>query len=131
MTTTTTDQPAAADVRLVPVPTGAGVPLADRLLMHVGLALLLASSRHASRPAREPRAVRTAQEPRGDQRRPASAETARPFCGSTPSDARHARGVLRPGKRLRYVRVLAGTGRRRSMMNTITPIRRFRGAVLA
>lgn len=65
---------AASDMRLVPVPTGAGVPLADRILMHVGLALLLASSRHATRPAREPRPARFVQPGHP------TAETLRPFC---------------------------------------------------
>ena len=68
------DRHAASDLRLVPVPTGAGVPLADRVLMHLGLALLLASSRHASRPVREPRPARVVQ-----TRRP-TVEALRPFC---------------------------------------------------
>lgn len=68
------ERSAADDVRLVQVPTGTGVSLADRVLMHVGLALLLASSRHASRPARPARPVRTV--------RPGhpGVEFARPFC---------------------------------------------------
>jgi len=65
---------AASDVRLVPVPTGAGVPLGDRILMHLGLALLLASSRHATRPARESRPARVVQPGHP------TAETLRPFC---------------------------------------------------
>jgi hypothetical protein len=68
---TVADHRAESAVRLVPVPTGAGVSLADRLLMHVGLALLLASSRHASRPARPARTVLPG--------RP-GVEAARPFC---------------------------------------------------
>ncbi len=72
--TTPASRATAPDVRLVPVPTGAGVPLADRILMHLGLALLLASSRHATRPVRETRPARVVQ-----QGHP-TAETARPFC---------------------------------------------------
>ncbi|MGN6743044.1 MAG: hypothetical protein ACTHJL_07070 [Amnibacterium sp.] len=68
------DHRAEPDVRLVPVPTGAGVSLADRLLMHVGLALLLASSRHASRPGRPARPARTVLPGHP------VIETARPFC---------------------------------------------------
>jgi hypothetical protein len=67
----TVDRAASSDVRLVPVPSGAGVSLADRVLMHVGLALLLASSRHAARPERPVRTVLPG--------RPGP-ETARPFC---------------------------------------------------
>ena len=71
MTTTTIDLPARAE--RVPVPAGTGVPLADRVLMQVGLALLLAGSRRASRPAPERRPRRTvlAGHP--------TVETARPF----------------------------------------------------
>lgn len=74
ISTTPATAAAASDVRLVPVPTGAGVPLADRILMHVGLALLLASSRHANRPVREARPARVVQPGHP------TAETVRPFC---------------------------------------------------
>lgn len=67
----------AADVRLVQVPTGAGVPLVDRVLLHAGLALLLASSRHASRPARPARPARPVRTVLPG--RP-GVEHARPFC---------------------------------------------------
>ncbi len=64
----------ASDLRLVRVPTGAGVPLGDRILMHLGLALLLASSRHATRPVRESRPARVVQPGHP------TVETLRPFC---------------------------------------------------
>lgn len=44
-----TDRPAGMGLRLVAVPTGR-VSLVDRVLMQLGLALLLASTKHAGRP---------------------------------------------------------------------------------
>lgn len=64
------DRPADPRMRLVPVPAGR-VPLVDRVLMQLGLALLLASTRHAERS--EQRSVRIELD-----RRPTGA--ARPFC---------------------------------------------------
>ena len=64
------DRPAESRMRLVPVPTGR-VSLVDRVLMQLGLALLLASTRHAERS--EQRSVRIELD-----RRPTGA--ARPFC---------------------------------------------------
>lgn len=59
-------------MRLVPVPTGR-VPLVDRALMRLGLALLLASAQHANRAEQQqaPRRI-------GLDRRPIG--SARPFC---------------------------------------------------
>jgi len=63
---------ADARTRLVPVPTGP-VPPVDRVLMHLGLALLLASTRHAERTEQHPavRRIELDRRPTGD---------ARPFC---------------------------------------------------
>jgi hypothetical protein len=68
----TSDRPADPRMRLVPVPTGR-VSLVDRVLMQLGLALLLASTRHAERTEQQPTPRRIELD-----RRPAGA--ARPFC---------------------------------------------------
>jgi hypothetical protein len=72
ITLPTPGRPAQAGVRIVPVPTGR-VSLVDRLLMQVGLALLLASTKHAARTDQqtEPRRIDLNRRPVGD---------ARPFC---------------------------------------------------
>lgn len=49
----TTGRPAESGMRLVAVPTGR-VSLVDRVLMQLGLALLLASTKHAARPEQQP-----------------------------------------------------------------------------
>lgn len=68
----TTDRPADPRMRLVPVPSRP-VSLVDRVLMQLGLALLLASTKHAERAEQqpEPRRIRLGRRPTGD---------ARPFC---------------------------------------------------
>jgi hypothetical protein len=65
-------RPADARMRLVPVPSGR-VSLVDRVLMQLGLALLLASTRHAERTEQQsaPRRIELDRRPTGD---------ARPFC---------------------------------------------------
>ncbi len=67
-----TDHAADPGMRLVPVPTGR-VSLVDRVLMQLGLALLLASTRHAERTEQQPapRRIELDRRPIGD---------ARPFC---------------------------------------------------
>lgn len=66
------DRPVDPRMRLVPVPTGR-VSLVDRVLMQLGLALLLASTRHAERSGQDavPRRIELDRRPTGD---------ARPFC---------------------------------------------------
>jgi hypothetical protein len=70
--TVPTDLAGRPGMRLVPVPTGR-VSLVDRLLMQLGLALLLASTKHAERAEQqpEPRRIALDRRPFGD---------ARPFC---------------------------------------------------
>ena len=67
-----TDRPADPRMRLVPVPTRP-VSLVDRVLMQLGLALLIASTKHAERTEQqpEPRRIQLGRRPTGD---------ARPFC---------------------------------------------------
>jgi hypothetical protein len=68
----TTERPADPRMRLVPVPTGR-VSLVDRVLMQLGLALLLASTKHAERAEQQPapHRIELHRRPTGD---------ARPFC---------------------------------------------------
>jgi hypothetical protein len=72
ITLPTAGRPTETGVRIVPVPTGR-VSLVDRVLMQLGLALLLASTKHAARidPQAEPRRIDLNRRPVGD---------ARPFC---------------------------------------------------
>ena len=64
------DRPADPRMRLVPVPAGR-VSLVDRVLMQLGLALLLASTRHAERSEQRPVRIELDRRPTG---------AARPFC---------------------------------------------------
>jgi membrane-bound lytic murein transglycosylase len=67
------DRTPAVGMRIVPVPAGR-VSLVDRVLMQLGLALLLASSRHAARAEQRPTPRRVEL-----GRRPIAGE-ARPIC---------------------------------------------------
>ncbi|HEY0373878.1 MAG TPA: hypothetical protein VGC94_03730 [Amnibacterium sp.] len=65
----TTERPADSGLRLVAVPTGR-VSLVDRVRLQLGLALLLASTKHAARPEsqRAPRRIDLDRRPLTDAR---------------------------------------------------------------